>query len=533
MISVGLPTTPTGNPRRSCCPRWPISRAGAPDRPRRRRRGRGHRLGGLQVLRPPPVGRLAGAARARSRGRRHRPPGTPRRRRSGRHHVHADDEPLCRGSATPQTCAASRRPRPTTTDGVVLVVGDEDFLVGRAIEQIAAAGRRADPDGRGGRTRRRGGDPGRAVTSCLSPSLFGERPHRRRAVGAGRPGGRGAGAHRLLRRPGRRHHPGHPARRRGAGGDLLDAARAAASAVITCAKLTRPAEREDFVRAEMRRHRATDHLRRRCAPDRCGRHRSAGAGWRCAQLASDSGGRVDADVVAAYHRGKAQVSGFVVADHAVVGDVAGAMENLRWALSIGVAPVLIADALADGVRSIAKVSGAGRGSPNVLASRLGMPPWKVQRVQRQAAGWTRAGAGPGDDGRRGPQRRRQGRGRRPRVRAGTAVDAAEPAPSALTAVDRGCAAAGQLTGESRDATPGHRGPGREAGRAVRALDAREDSEGVGALGQGRLLVRGLVRVDDALAGGLVQRREASTQQDGAPGPCRRRRRPRGSDGPRS
>ena len=172
---------------------------------------------------------------------------------------------------------------------------------------------------------------------------------------------------------------------------LLEAARSAASAVITCAKLTKPGEREDFVRAEMRRHRA------RITSEAVVRLIDAvGTDLRelaavCGQLASDSGGRIDVDVVAAYHRGRAQVSGFVVSDHAVVGDVAGAMENLRWALSVGVAPVLIADALADGVRSIAKVTGVGRGSPNVLASRLGMPPWKIQRVQRQAAGWSEPG----------------------------------------------------------------------------------------------------------------------------------------------
>ena len=173
---------------------------------------------------------------------------------------------------------------------------------------------------------------------------------------------------------------------------LLEAARAAAGGqVFTCVKLTRPSEREDFVRAQMRRYRAT------ITPDAVTRLIDAvGTDLRelagvCAQLATDSGGRVDAQVVAAYHRGRAEVSGFVVSDHAVVGDIAGAMENLRWALSIGVAPVLIADALADGVRSIAKVSGAGRGSPQALASRLGMPPWKIQRVQRQAAGWTEPG----------------------------------------------------------------------------------------------------------------------------------------------
>lgn len=172
---------------------------------------------------------------------------------------------------------------------------------------------------------------------------------------------------------------------------LLEAARSAAGEVFTCAKLTRPSEREDFVRAEMRRHRATitgDATARLI--DAVGTDLRELAGV-CAQLASDSGGRVDATVVSAYHRGRAQVTGYVISDHAVMGDLAAAMENLRWALSVGVPPVLIADALADGVRSIARVSGAGRGSPNAVAARVGMPAWKVQRVQRQATGWSDIG----------------------------------------------------------------------------------------------------------------------------------------------
>jgi DNA polymerase-3 subunit delta len=53
--------------------------------------------------------------------------------------------------------------------------------------------------------------------------------------------------------------------------------------------------------------------------------------------------------------------------------------------------VLVADALADGVRSIARVSSAGRGNPYAMASSLGMPPWKVKRAQSQARGWSATG----------------------------------------------------------------------------------------------------------------------------------------------
>ena len=274
--------------------------------------------------------------------------------------------------------------------GVVLVVGDEEFLVARAIEQIGAGRRRADPNAE--IVERIGAEVVAAeLYELLSPSLFGGGrtvviAAAQDVVAAAVPVLTG-----FFADPGQDmtlvvQHAG------GAKGKaLLEAARSAAGEVFTCAKLSRPSEREDFVRTEMRRNRATitaDAIARLI--DAVGTDLRELAGV-CAQLAGDSGGRVDAATVAAYHRGRAQVTGYVISDHAVMGDVPAAMENLRWALAVGVAPVLIADALADGVRSIAKVSGAGRGSPSSLASRLGMPSWKVQRVQRQAAGWSDAG----------------------------------------------------------------------------------------------------------------------------------------------
>ena len=106
-----------------------------------------------------------------------------------------------------------------------------------------------------------------------------------------------------------------------------------------------------------------------------------------AQLVSDSGGDVGIDLVRAYHRGRAEVSGFAVSDLAVVGRSGPALEALRFALSVGVPHVVIADALADGVRSVARVASAGRGDQYALAKQLGMPPWKVKRARaRRAAG---------------------------------------------------------------------------------------------------------------------------------------------------
>ena len=71
-----------------------------------------------------------------------------------------------------------------------------------------------------------------------------------------------------------------------------------------------------------------------------------------------------------------------------MGNLSGALEALRWALRVGVDPVPIADALADGVRTVVRVAAAGRGNTYQLASSLGLPAWKVERAQKQGRGWT-------------------------------------------------------------------------------------------------------------------------------------------------
>lgn len=71
----------------------------------------------------------------------------------------------------------------------------------------------------------------------------------------------------------------------------------------------------------------------------------------------------------------------------MTGDRAGALESLQWAHHHGVAHVLLADALAEAVHSIARVRGVGRMDQYAAASELGMPPWKVKKVQGQASAW--------------------------------------------------------------------------------------------------------------------------------------------------
>ncbi|MFQ1000799.1 DNA polymerase III subunit delta [Modestobacter sp. SSW1-42] len=169
---------------------------------------------------------------------------------------------------------------------------------------------------------------------------------------------------------------------------LVKAFKAAGAAIDDCPKISSAGERIAFVRNEVR------HAGGRITPDAVTalldavgndlRGLSAAAG----QLVSDFGGAIDADAVARFHRGQAEVTGFTVAERVLVGDTAGSVEMLRWALDRGVAHVLIADALADGVRTAARVASLNTTNIGELARQLKLPPWKVKKAQSQARGWT-------------------------------------------------------------------------------------------------------------------------------------------------
>jgi DNA polymerase III subunit delta len=157
---------------------------------------------------------------------------------------------------------------------------------------------------------------------------------------------------------------------------------------VDCPKLTRPSERADFVRAEFKRAgRQADSDAVRALLDAIGgdlRELASAVD----QLASDTEGRIGAATVARYYRGRAEATGFSVADHAVEGRLNEALEQLRWALSTGTAPVLITSALATGVRLLGRVGAAPRNvSQNTLAAEVGAPPWKIDRIRQQLRGW--------------------------------------------------------------------------------------------------------------------------------------------------
>jgi DNA polymerase III subunit delta len=169
---------------------------------------------------------------------------------------------------------------------------------------------------------------------------------------------------------------------------LVKAFTGAGAALDECPKVTSIGDRIAFVRNEVRQFGgritadAASALVEAVGADL--RALSAAAG----QLVSDFGGTVDADAVARFHRGQAEVTGFTVAERVLVGDRAGSIEMLRWALDSGVAHVLIADALADGVRTAARVASLSTSNPGELARILKLPPWKVKKAQAQSRGWS-------------------------------------------------------------------------------------------------------------------------------------------------
>jgi DNA polymerase-3 subunit delta len=161
---------------------------------------------------------------------------------------------------------------------------------------------------------------------------------------------------------------------------------------VDCPSVKRFGERMDFLRGEFRQAgRKADDGGLRALLDAVGNDlRDLAAA--CSQLASDTTGVINQAAVARYYHGRAEATGFSVADKACEGKLADALEQLRWALATGTSPVLISSALASGLRTLGLVGSVGRGlSSNALAGDLGMPPWKIDKARQQLQGWTSAG----------------------------------------------------------------------------------------------------------------------------------------------
>ena len=285
--------------------------------------------------------------------------------------------------------AARTAVNPTATGvaPVTLIVGEEEFLVDRAVRDLITAAR--DPELVGDVHDLDGSELGPGeLESLTSPSLFGGGCVL--VVRAAQNAVKDVAAE--LTRYAKNPAPDVVLVLTHAGGakgkELLAGVKAAGARVIECPKVTRFAERLDFIRAEFRRAgtRADDGAARALLDAVGSDLRELAAA--CHQLAADTEGGIDEAVVARYYRGRAEATGFSVADRAVEGHLAQALEQLRWALATGVSPVLICSALAQGVRLLGRVGSAPRGASSAaLAAEVGAPPWKIDRVRQQLRGW--------------------------------------------------------------------------------------------------------------------------------------------------
>lgn len=229
---------------------------------------------------------------------------------------------------------------------LTLAVGQEELLLDRAVAQVVAAARAADPD-----TDVRDLAPGAlqpgSLAELTTPSLFAERKVIvvRAAQDLAADSVKELKAY--LAAPADEvivvlvHAGGARARacwtrraRRGPRGAVRQA--------------DQGGERVAFVRGEFKA------LGRSASPEACqalldalgGDLRELAAA--ASQLTSDVEGPIDERVVARYYSGRAEATGFEVADLAVTGRAADALERLRWALAVGQPPTGITYALASG-----------------------------------------------------------------------------------------------------------------------------------------------------------------------------------------
>jgi DNA polymerase-3 subunit delta len=155
----------------------------------------------------------------------------------------------------------------------------------------------------------------------------------------------------------------------------------------------RPSELPNFVAAEARRHgsgidqEAANVLVQAVGQDL--RSLSAAAH----QLANDFPREpITPEMVKKYFGGRAEAKSFAVADAAFAGRREAALEELRWALDAGTAPVLVTSAFAGSARGLARFKGAPRGLRDAdLAREVGVPPWKLRTIRGQSRDWSDAG----------------------------------------------------------------------------------------------------------------------------------------------
>ena len=270
-----------------------------------------------------------------------------------------------------------------------LVLGDEELLVERAVAGVLQTARQRAGTDDVPVSRMRAGDVGTyELAELLSPSLFADE----RIVVLEAAGEAGKDAAAVIAAAAADIPTGTVLVVVHSGGGrakaLANELQKLGAQLHRCARITKPSERLDFIRKEFRALRVkADEETVTALLEAVGSDVRELASA-CSQLVADTAGAVDAAAVRRYHSGKADVKGFDIADKAVAGDIEGATEALRWAMMRGEPLVVLADALAEAVHTIGRVAPLS-GDPYRLAAELGMPPWRVQKAQKQARRWSR------------------------------------------------------------------------------------------------------------------------------------------------
>lgn len=276
-----------------------------------------------------------------------------------------------------------------TVEPLHLILDGEEFLVARAVGQIIKSARAAAGTDDIPVNQLRAGDVSTLeLAELLSPSLFADE----RVVVLADADEAGRDAVALIASAAADLPPGTVLAVVHSGGGrakaLVGQLRELGAEVHQCAKMTKSGERAAFVRSEFRSLKVKpDEDTVSALLDAIGSDLRELASA-CSQLVADTGGQVDAEAVRRYHSGK-EVTGFEIADKAVVGDIAGSAEAVRWAMARGIAHVLLADALAEAVHTIARVRLLDD-DPYRLAGQLGMPGWRIKKAQDQARQWSEA-----------------------------------------------------------------------------------------------------------------------------------------------
>jgi DNA polymerase-3 subunit delta len=272
-----------------------------------------------------------------------------------------------------------------------VVVGPNEFLAERALDDVRRAVRREDGDA--DLSELSGADLGRGtLAEITSPSLFASL---RCVIVRELEGIPADGVEQLVAYVASSAPDVALALQHGGGArgkQVLDLVRGAGAREIAAPALKRK-ELPGWLVTEFRRHKTViSESAAAVLVEAVGEDMRALAGA-ADQLSADAvEGSVGDELVRTYFAGRAEVKGFAVADAAIEGKASEALEQLRWAFASGVDPVLVTSAVAGGLRGLARYMGAPRGlREGDLAREVGAPAWKLRWFAGQSRSWTERG----------------------------------------------------------------------------------------------------------------------------------------------